>query len=311
MDFHDIISARKGRDKTHMSSTIQLAVSIVLAIVNSGLLHRFSKCHPCSAGDTFFFNGCVSLVWILVTVLVGGGFVIPTYATIFWGVAYGLATAGFLLFKMLALSCGNMSMTVMIGSSSLILPTLLGSWMYHESVSIVQAIGLVLLLAAMMLCCGGKTGGSLKWRCYCLLFWFFSGATGLIYKIHQNSAGRNEVSELMLVASVISAIAFFGIARFIHVKNGNMDSLGMLRETFPYILLCGACSCAYNWLNIRLSGALPSVIFFPTFNGSVILGSALMSRFFFRERLERMQVLGLLLGVFALMTVSNILSTVL
>ena len=62
-------------------------------------------------------------------------------------------------------------------------------------------------------------------------------------------------------------------------------------------LLAGILSCAYNRLNIYLSGAMIGAVFFPCFNGGVVVLSTTLSVLILRERLRAIQVLGIALGI--------------
>ena len=64
-----------------------------------------------------------------------------------------------------------------------------------------------------------------------------------------------------------------------------------------YALISGLLSCLYNRLNIYLCSVLDGVIFFPVFNGGVILLSALLAIRMLNEKLLLRQVLGVLSGI--------------
>ena len=74
---------------------------------------------------------------------------------------------------------------------------------------------------------------------------------------------------------------------------------------WPYILGSGLFGCVYNRLNIFLAGRLPSVVFYPTFNGAVILLSTLCGLLLFRERLRARQTIGMIAGIAALLLASG------
>ena len=74
---------------------------------------------------------------------------------------------------------------------------------------------------------------------------------------------------------------------------------------WPYILGSGLFGCVYNRLNIFLAGWLPSVVFYPTFNGAVILLSTLCGLLLFRERLRARQTIGMIAGIAALLLASG------
>lgn len=291
----------------HPTSFALLTASILLTIINSGILHRFESRGLDNPGDVLLFNGAMSLVWVLLVLCVGREFSTPIIATVLIGTGYGVVTAGLLLSKTQALATGNMSVTVLLGCSSLMLPTILGSVLWHERVEAEQSVGLVLLLVAMALCVdkhgSGATGQ--RWKLYSALFFLFSGLSGLIIKIQQNLPGKEKVPEMLLIASVVAS-ALLILSAFIVNHRGHTPKPKLPRSSWRYVLVCGICSCAHNWLNIGLAGKLPSVLFFPLFNGSVILGSSLTSRLCFGEPLTRQQLCGLLCGVLAFLMIGKV-----
>ena len=66
---------------------------------------------------------------------------------------------------------------------------------------------------------------------------------------------------------------------------------------FVAVLIAGIFSCIYNRLNIYLSGELIGAVFFPCFNGGVVVLSTLLGVLLLRERLSVMQLLGVAFGV--------------
>jgi multidrug transporter EmrE-like cation transporter len=58
-----------------------------------------------------------------------------------------------------------------------------------------------------------------------------------------------------------------------------------------------------NFLNLRLSGLLPSQLFFPVINGSAIILSSLASIVIFKERLNKKQIIGLCGGILSLVAI--------
>jgi len=68
-------------------------------------------------------------------------------------------------------------------------------------------------------------------------------------------------------------------------------------------LICGGCSFGMNYINLKLSGLLPSQLFFPLVNGSAIVLSSLMSVIIFREKLSKRQTVGLIGGIVSLVAI--------
>ena len=293
-----------------MEMPILLAISILFAVANNMLLHGVKDKGLRGLGDTLFFNALVSAVWIVILLVMNKGFVISAQAWQ-WGMAYGTVMAAFLLCKMQAMATGPVSVTSFIGCSSLLIATAFGVVYFRERVSTVQLIGVALLLFALFLATVGaqskadhQAKGSRSWPLWCVLFFVCSGATGIIFKLHQSSSVRNEIDGMMLAAAVTATVLFV-LASLLVQRKADRSLPRVPRSAWLFVAACGVVSCGYNRLNIRLSGALPSILFFPAFNGAVILLSSLLAAILFREKINRRQAAGIAVGIAALVLVSG------
>lgn len=297
------------KECVYMNLYLLLCISICFAVANNLLLHGFGNRGLRGMGDVLLFNSFVSLVWLAVLAILNGGAAISVSAWL-WGAAYGSVTAAFLLCKMQALSTGPVSITSFIGCSSLILSTAFGVIYFHEAVSTIQIFGVVLLLFALLLTIGksdsndaNEKKASAKWLIWCFLFCLCSGAVGIIFKLHQSSPSRGEVNQMMLAASIVSALLFAVAAFAVSAKDGKKcPRVG--RPAWLFVVACGLVSCGYNRLNIVLSGGIPSIIFFPLFNGTLILVASLLAALIFREKITKRQIFGMLTGFAALVLIS-------
>ena len=82
-------------------------------------------------------------------------------------------------------------------------------------------------------------------------------------------------------------------------KNG-FKEIKFTRKHIVVALVCGVCTYTMNFLNLKLSGILPSQLFFPLINGSSIILNSLMSVLFFKEKISKKQLIGLCGGVISL-----------
>ncbi len=290
-----------------MQPYLLLLLSILCAVSNNLLLHKFANRGLDSMGDVVLFNSLTSAVWILL--LGGAGFIRGkfelTSGSIFWGVIYGCVIAMFLLSKMQAMATGPVSLTSFIGCSSLLISTAFGVFVLKEAASIAQAIGVLLLCAALFLIISPKADSARpSWKYWCIVFFIGSAATGIIFKLQQRSNAAAEVDEMLIVSAVTSAI-LLAAAAVIVAKHSENRLPRVPSGAFGYVAACGMVGCVYNRLNITLTGILPSVVFFPLFNGSVIVLSTLAGVLLFRERLNRKQISGMLIGAAALMLASG------
>lgn len=218
--------------------------------------------------------------------------------TFLLGLLFGVVTALSNLFKMLSLSNGPMNLTLLVTTSSMIIPTMSGVF-FGEKFSLAKLCAVFVLIGFIYLSVSKSddTKASKKWLLICLLAFIFQGTVGVLQKIHQTSAHKNEVSGFLCVA-FICAIAFC-IAR----NKGFSREISLSKKSVFIALICGGCTFGMNYINLKLSGLLPSQLFFPLINGSAIVLSSLMSVFLFKEKLSKRQTIGLIGGIVSLIAI--------
>lgn len=294
-----------------------LTASIICAALNNIFLHLYNdkKNYTC---NIFAFNAIVSLIWTLIFIIVGGGFGHASLTTIVYGLIYGVIIALFLMFKMASLGSGPVSITSLIGCCSLIVPTLFGLIFYEETVNYLQIIGLVVLFVALYLCVDPKSNMKIskKWIIFCVIFFLCAGASGVLLKMYNKSGFSAEMNTMMIITALTAMVSFViiyvvgGLLR----KRQNKPFLSMEKNkksllwSVLFMFLCGLVSGGYQRLNMYLTGALPSILFFPTFNGVVIFLSCASGVVLFKEKLSVKQIIGLILGVVCIMLVGNVFS---
>ncbi len=293
-----------------------LVLSILFAALNNVFLHKYNEGE--GRCNIFTFNAFVSVLWVGILLIVGGGFHGVALSTVGYGVLYGSMIALFLLFKMLALGSGPVSVTALIGCCSLIVPTLAGVIVWKERVGILQIAGLILLFVALFLCVDPKSDVKIskRWIVYCLVFFLAAGVNGVTMKVFNLHGETAHINEMMIIASVTACVFFSLISAVSGVRRKmrgesfcsfRPDKKTVLRCAV-YILLCGVVSCGYQRLNLYLTGALPSIVFFPVFNGAVIFLSCISGVVLFREKLSAKQIAGLVAGTLSIMLIGNVFS---
>ena len=297
-----------------------LVISIVCAGVNNIALHVLSKNKI--KYNPLLFNAFISLVWGILLSVYNCGVQNYTEKTLLWGILYGFALFGFIYFKSMAMSTGPISLTALFGCASFVITTLFNALYWQESIGFFEIVGIVLMLAAVLLMnyrseeekeCGKKT--TLHWRIYCILFFLFSGATGIIFRFHQQ-ADKTNTDEMMIFASGIATVVLFGCflcGKLVKSRQAIKEKTSFETQAadkkrgvvFLVALLCGAVSCIYNRLNIFNAGILPSVLFFPLFNGGVVIFSFISGWLLFKEKPTKVQFFGALIGILAILFVSR------
>lgn len=184
-----------------------------------------------------------------------------------------------------------------------------------------------------------------KWKIYAAFFFLFSALTGIIFRFHQAADAARTDEMMIFASAVVIALlailgsgaALFGRRRRAAAENapvaeqasaeqasaeqqsavqpsdggtaaaesGVLPVKKRLLAAGALTLACGVAGCVYNRLNIYLSGAMANAVFFPLFNGGNIILSTLAGWLLFREKLSKMQIVGIACGMAAVVLVSN------
>ena len=274
-----------------------LAVSVFAASFNSVLLNKSGA----SGKDTVFkFNFLCSIVWCILLFLANGCTLHINFQVVLWGVLYGIAQICFLVFKTLSMSTGSVSVTTLIGNSSLLISIFVSLALWKEKVSVTDIVALLFLCLAIFLCTYKKsdkqcTGG---WKYYVFFFFVFAASVGLIFKGFGKVVNLKYCGDMMLLSAMVMTLGNLVVGCFTGGKlvAGKQN----LKAFLLFALGSGILSCLYNRLNIYLAGSVDAIIFFPCFNGGVVLLSTLLSVAFLKEKLFTVQKIGLIIGVISI-----------
>ncbi len=283
-----------------------LLITVFVASLNSVLLHKLPK-----KSDVFTFNFICSVIWFVVLFAVNGFSITFSKEIVFWGILYGIVQMFFLTFKTKAMGSGPVSITTLIGNCSLLLSTVAGIIVWKESISWMQILGIAMLIVAFFLCTFSKSQDSKSkiWVFYCVFFFVCAAGVGIIFKGYSKSLvdAEERANDMMIIASIVMMILFAGKKGFnmllARKKNEEIKELSYDRTYLWIALASGVLSCAYNRLNVVLAGKFPAAVFYPCFNGGVILLSLILSFILLKERLTLRQTTGLMIGTTAVLVI--------
>lgn len=278
---------------------IFLLLAILFASLYSILLHDF----PGNEKENIFkLNFYASFVWVFL-MFIENRFTVQLNATVLiWGLLYGITQALFIFFKAQAMSTGSVSITTLIGNSSLLVSIFVSMILWNEKVSFWDVIGLIVLCIGIALSTYKNSGEQYgpKWKIYVVFFFLSAAGVGIVFKAFGKIVNTEYTSSMMLVSAIVMALFYLLCV----LKNSDIKP--QIEPLFPkkkfilYAVGAGALSCLYNRLNITTSGILDAIIFFPAFNGGTIILSSILSILIFKEKLTKKQILGIILGVIAI-----------
>ena len=276
---------------------LQVILSMTSMVLHNCILNKICKkgLKTNSHMHTFnMFSYLVCMVFLAISLINNK----VSLFTVVLALIFGLVTVLAAFYKMLSLSNGPMHITLLIITSSMIVPAMSGIF-FGETFSIKKLI-IVFVLIAFIYLSLGKTSdmkANKKWLLFCFLSFIFQASIGILQKIHQSSIYKDETSGFLFVTFLCSVIYSKIMAK------KSVKELGFNKKHILFALVSGICIYGMNILNLKLSGILPSQLFFPLVNGSAIVLSSLILVVFFKEKLSRKQYIGLFGGILSLVLI--------
>lgn len=293
-------------------------IIILLAVVCFAAQFAFTKLYEKAVSQTLV----TSLVMLVVTNVIGtllflciGKFQVQfSPVSFFWAAMFALIMIPYYVVGIKVLSLGSLaiySMFMMLGG--MLLPFLYGTVFLHETISWGKGLGTVLLTLFIILQAiwqkspedeeikskSKKT--SYLFFALCLVIFVINGMTGVVAKIHQISAGTVDEVSFTVLSCGLTAIFSLVLLLVCYLKN-QRETHAQTFSTLkckPIVIMAfiGAATYMGNFLHLKAASNVPASVQFPLVSGGVIVLSALVSAFIFREKLQKKEWL-LILGAF-------------
>lgn len=301
--------------------SLPIPLLIVLSVIASALIGilrgKYAKSYPMSGVYLWRFNFYQNIFCFLSILLIylfsGTKFSFSVFSVLL-GAALAVANILSLEGVLQAQACGSFAYTSVIVALSAIIPSMSGPVLFGEKVTVSQFAGIGLMIICIILSPGNDGGErravNLKWLLFCTVAFVFSGAVGVVQKIHQNNAAHKaEMPALLLtcffVSFAISGIRLITERRRMKKSGESLNKLTLAVLLFPAV--SGLCFAFPHTINLFLSGRLASVVFFPTINLCPMLLTMLYAVFGFKERLTAKQWAGIAVGILSTVFVSGII----
>jgi drug/metabolite transporter (DMT)-like permease len=212
-----------------------------------------------------------------------------------YSLGFAAAYATGTVFFILAISCGPLSISSLMTSYSLIIPTLYGLVFLRDPISIGLIPGIILLLISLFLINvkNEKVNISLKWVIYITLAFIGNGMCTVVQKMEQIRFEGKYKNEFMIVALITVAIFMTIMALIKERKSFKTNAKLAVLPAAASGLLNGT----VNLFVMILSGSMPASLMFPLISAGGIILTFFVSTFLYKERLSPMQIIGVCVGV--------------
>ncbi|MFI3128901.1 MAG: EamA family transporter [Bacillota bacterium] len=289
-----------------MNSLFMLVPGLIFSIQSACFKVYSTKCKQ-SSGANAFFNTILLGLTALIAMCFSIGSTFDAYSIIY-GAIMGVSFFLFIRLYNEAMACGPMAYTVFIFSISMLIPIVASIFMYAEYPSVLNYIGFAFLMVAIFLINFSSQRQrnltfSKKWVILCIIGTIFNGGVGLMTKIYPMQAPETNftlfIAVAFLVATILSCVPYFS-------KNVRA-SLAEFKPSVWFVVLAvlvALTNFCGNTLYTMFAANFDAGVYFPTVNGSSVLISLVISCTIFREKLKPLAIVGMLIGIMAVMMLS-------
>ena len=274
-------------------------IYLCLIVLGVALQNIFKKVfgEKTKGKGSVIFGALCSFVAMLFFVAVSGGFgwdkgILP-YA-IGFAISYATATVA----STIAVNIGSLSLTALLVSFSLMVPTFYGLFFRGEEVSIGLIPGLVLLSVSLILVNtkNEEIKISCKWIVAVLLAFVGNGMCSTVQKMQQVAFSDAYKNEFMIIALAITTVSLLVFSFFFEHKDLKL----CVKKGIFLALFCGAANGIVNLLVMLLNSKnFPASLMFPIISAGGIIVTYFVSKYFYKEQLTKTQLIGFVSGVCA------------
>lgn len=224
---------------------------------------------------------------------------VSLYALVF---ALGYCTA--MVTGFLAIKTGSLSLSALIMQYSLIIPAVYGMALLGEPLKITLFVGIALLIVSLILVNLNGTEGNvrptLKWAIFAGLSFIGNGTCSTAQKVQQVDFDGKYKSEFMIVGLLTVAV----ILTVMVLITERRDLIHNVRHGGLICAGSGVSNGICNFLMMVLAGMLPASVMYPVVSAGGTIATSLAALLFYREKMSRQQLLGLGLGVLAIIALN-------
>lgn len=285
--------------------TVLILICSILFGATKNVLIKGLSVHPIKNREFFLLQalifGAGSVVLAVANVISFNGI---SKFTVICSIFYGIILVAALWCYTLALSQGKTAVCATIYSFGFIVPTLSGTLFWNEKITVFGYLGIIILLPILII-----SGTSPKKQENKKTSKFFvipliiallaSGGLGIMQKIHQQSEYANQLNAFIFLSFIFAFT--LSIILFLVLKKGEPP---VQRKSITSSLIVGVIFSLCNIMNTYLAGVLDSAVLFPLLNVGSILISLVLSIIIYKEKMDKRDIIVLILGIMAIVLVN-------
>ena len=268
-----------------------------LATSKVTLQSHFGKKSLTTNSDNVLFN---ATVFLTAAILFCADIPRASYQTWIFAASFAILTVIFQLTYTKALSIGNVSLTVMAVSLSMLFPSLVSVIFYNEALALMRIIGIGLTVLSFILTVDleGERKLSRSWFIFTASASLANGGISITQKIFGSSNFNTEKRSFVACSYAIAFLVTLVLYLSMRKQKENTKSLKSY-QTYIFAIAVGSILAVFQWLNTYAISVMDGSFLFPVYSGGSIILSTFVGILFFKDKLTKRQKISIALGIIA------------
>ena len=245
----------------------------------------------------YIFSCMTSFVAMLFFIFTAGGFSFDA-GLIFYAFLFAASYLSASVFCVMAIAYGSLSLTALITSYSLMLPTLYGIVFLKDPIGSGLIPGIVMLVISLFLTNkkSDDTKITLKWIVCVFIAAVGNGMCSVTQKMQQVVYDGAFKNEFMIIALAMVVVMLLILA----FAKERKDMKEFVKAGWVPAISCGVVNGIVNLFVMVLSGLMAASVMFPLISVGGIVVTYIVSRFYYKESITKSQSIGFVLGLVAI-----------
>lgn len=253
---------------------------------------------------------CAIIGFLMIAISNDLEFIIPSGEILLISLLSGIATSVFIISWLISAKTGAYMMLDVFLMASVILPIILGIFLFDEKVDLTDWIGIIILLTATLIMCSYNNSikGKMSAKAAVLLI-ICSIACGICdfsQKLFVKNALGVPISVFNFYTYLFASITLIFALAVMGRKKERSFAKFELKSVFLYILIMAICLFAHSFFKTLAAKYLPSVGLYPLSQGASLILSSLMASILFKEKITLKCTIGIVLAFLGLILINVI-----
>ena len=283
-------------------AAVFLCIILLCAMGNNVFKNLFAKGNVCTDGDNAIYNVIACGIGAPLS-LIGHHFAPVSGGTLLIAFFFGLSMAGVAISTIKALRSGPMSLTVLFGNFSAVIPILFGFLFWHEPVSALKAGGILLMFVSIYFITNPDVNVKVSktWIVFTLIYSLTSGLMALFQLLETKTFGSGESAMFLFWGFTFATLWMCVYLLYCQRKPETRMTIRLFSRENLNGLVVGIFGGISHICTMKILLLMDSTVFYPVKDGLCLIGNALIGYFLFKEKLHKKQFAGLILGFAAVM----------